>query len=132
MPVACAVMFAFLGEFRGELPDWLSVGMWNLSTTHYAVLGAVAGLVFMLAELPNSFIKRQLGVAPGEVPAQAWGRVVCLLLDRFDSVLGVLIVLSLMVPIPLLSWVLLLVAGPIAHALFSAMLYRVGVKARAL
>lgn len=132
MPIACAVSFAFLGGLRDELPNWLSVGMWDISTIHYAVLGAVAGLVFMLAELPNSFIKRQLGVAPGETPAQGWARVVCLLLDRFDSVLGVLFVLSLMVPIPPLSWILLLVAGPLAHALFSAMLYRAGVKARAL
>jgi CDP-2,3-bis-(O-geranylgeranyl)-sn-glycerol synthase len=54
------------------------------------------------------------------------------LLDRFDSVLGVLIVLSLLVPVPASTWVWVLLIGPGVHAIFSILLHRLGVKARAL
>ena len=52
----------------------------------YAALGAWAGLGFMLGELPNSFVKRQLDVAPGQAPRgrAARGRLVRRRSDRFD------------------------------------------------
>ncbi|UCG72351.1 MAG: CDP-archaeol synthase [Chromatiales bacterium] len=132
MPLATAATFALLGALRPELPQWLAGGMWALPASQYALLGLVAGLAFMLAELPNSFLKRQLGIAPGASPAAGWPRLLCALLDRFDSVLGVLIVISLLVPTPAMTWLWVLLIGPGVHALFSALLHRLGVKARAL
>lgn len=132
MPVAAAGVFAALGGLRGQLPEWLAQGLWQISTGHYALLGLAAGLAFMLAELPNSFLKRQLRVAPGAIPDWGAGRVLCALLDRLDSVLGVLIVVSLLLPTPVMTWVWVLLIGPGVHALFSALLYWVGVKERAL
>jgi len=125
--------FALLGLAGHRLlPDWLAAGLWELTPGRYALLGLVAGLAFMLAELPNSFLKRQLGIPPGAIPRQRRGRVICMLLDRLDSVLGVLIVVSLLVPVTLATWVWLLLMGPGVHALFSTLLHRAGVKARAL
>ena len=132
MPIASGAMFALLGGLHRQLPDWLARGMWDLSTGRYALLGVAAGLAFMLAELPNSFLKRQLGVAPGETPGEGLARVLCVLLDRFDSILGVLVVISLLVPTLPLTWAWVLFIGPGVHALFSALLFRLGVKARAL
>lgn len=132
MPVAAAASFTLLGGSRVLLPDWLGDGLWSLSAERYALLGFAAGLSFMLAELPNSFLKRQLGLAPGEVPRAGWPRYLCLLLDRVDSVLGVLIVVSLLVPVPLATWAWVLLIGPGMHAVFSSALYRLGIKARAL
>ena len=133
MPPAAAGSFALLGGLRHQLlPDWLAAGLWELSPGRYALLGLAAGLAFMLAELPNSFLKRQLGIAPGAMPQRGIARFICPLLDRFDSVLGVLIVISLLVPVPAVTWLWLLLLGPGVHALFSALLYRTGIKARAL
>ena len=132
MPLAAAAIFALLGGWRQQLPDWLAQGLWNLSAGQYALLGVAAGLAFMLAELPNSFLKRRLSVAPGEIPGEGLGRVLFVLLDRFDSVVGVLILVSLLVPLPVMTWVYVLLIGPGVHALFSTLLYRLGVKARAL
>jgi CDP-2,3-bis-(O-geranylgeranyl)-sn-glycerol synthase len=58
--------------------------------------------------------------------------VLFFVIDRCDSVLGVLIVASLLVPVQALTWVWVLVLGPLLHALFSVLLHRLGVKARAL
>jgi CDP-2,3-bis-(O-geranylgeranyl)-sn-glycerol synthase len=47
-------------------------------------------------------------------------------------VLGVLAVASLLVPVPAATWLWVLLLGPCLHALFSVILHRLGVKARAL
>ena len=65
LPVASSCAFAGLAYVRNALPEWLTNGMWGLPVTSYAFLGFISGLAFMLAELPNSFLKRQLGIVPG-------------------------------------------------------------------
>jgi CDP-diglyceride synthetase len=132
LPLAAAVAFAALAACRDWLPESLAGGLWPLSTLQFAGVGLAAGFAFLLAELPNSFLKRQLGVAPGEVPEQGGLRMFCLLLDRVDSTLGVLIVVSLLAPVPALTWLWVLLIGPGLHAFFSAMLFHTGVKERAL
>ncbi len=132
MPPGCALSFGLLGAWREQLPRWLAEGMWALSPSAYAALGFACGLAFMLAELPNSFLKRQLGIEPGLPAASAGMRALFFVVDRCDSVLGVLVVCSLLVPLPAAAWGWVLLLGPSVHAFFSIVLHRVGVKARAL
>src|SRR4029453_16561190 len=65
MVPAAAMAFATLSILVGggnpEAPR-----LWTLSPLQYALLGGWAGLGFMAGELPNSFVKRQLGIAPGD------------------------------------------------------------------
>lgn len=60
---------------------------------HAALLGLAVGAAAMAAELPNSFAKRRLGIAPG---TQAHGvrGVLFHVLDQVDLVLGAWIVLA--------------------------------------
>ncbi|MDH4047448.1 MAG: CDP-archaeol synthase [Gammaproteobacteria bacterium] len=132
LPIAAAGAFALTAAFREHLPGPLADNLWDMSIQRYAWTGFAAGLGFMLAELPNSFLKRQLGVAPGRLPTTGLARIVCPLLDRFDSALGVLIAVSLLVPVPALTWLWVLLMGPGLHALFSIFLFWLGVKERAL
>lgn len=132
LPLAAACVFAAVAEYRDLLPGSFTDGLWPLSTLQFAGIGLAAGFAFVLAELPNSFLKRQLGVPPGKVPEQGWQRILCLLLDRFDSTLGVLVVLSLLAPVPAMTWLWVLLAGPGLHLMFSALLHRIGVKERVL
>ncbi len=48
--------------------------------------GLCGGLGYVLAELPNSFIKRRLGIAAGATPEK--GRRLFLAMDQLDSALG--------------------------------------------
>ena len=56
------------------------------------LVGALVGAGIVLGELPNSFLKRQLGIAPGTQRrgAAGWAFVA---LDQFDLVLGVWVAL---------------------------------------
>ncbi len=132
LPPTAALSFTILGGSRDMLLGDLALDLWALTAWQFAGLGLACGLAFMLAELPNSLLKRQLGIAPGEAPTQPRLRPLILLLDRYDSVLGVLIVLSLLVPVPIATWFWVLVVGPLVHAVFSITMHCLGIKERAL
>ncbi|MEO7273750.1 MAG: CDP-archaeol synthase [Vicinamibacterales bacterium] len=104
--------------------------LWPLSTAGYAALGAWCAAGFMLGELPNSFVKRRLGVAPGAA-AVGRGRPWQLTVDRLDSGLGLLVAASLVVNVPWQTWLLVLSTGPLFHFGFSVAMFRLGLKPRA-
>lgn len=130
MPPATAATFALFAAFRDSLPAWFAAGIWDLPTGQMAVVGFFSGMAFMLAELPNSLFKRQLDVGPGEAPAGLMLRVLCLCLDRIDSTLGVLIFLTIILPIHPLTWLWTLFLGTGLHWIFSIWLYRLNLKRR--
>lgn len=130
MVPAVGIAFLAFGYLRAFFPDCLSKGMWSLSPLHYGLLGLYAGFGFMVAELPNSFCKRQLGIAPGQTPSRHPAKALCFIADRIDSIIGALIALALVVPIPWLTWLYVLAIGSGIHWFFSALLYHLNVKAR--
>jgi hypothetical protein len=130
MPLASTATFALFAAYRDNLPAWLGRGIWHLSIAQLAGVGFVCGLAFMLAELPNSMFKRQIDVAPGEAPASPILRALCLLIDRCDSTLGVLIALSMMLPLHPLVWFWALLLGSGLHWVFSFWLFQLKLKRR--
>jgi hypothetical protein len=58
------------------------------------------------------------------------GTAITFVVDRVDSIVGMLIALSLATPTPWMAWLYVLMIGPGIHLAFSALLYRLGVKAR--
>ena len=130
MVPAAGIAFALAGLLRDGWPAWLAAGVWEISPAALFWLGAWAGFCFMAGELPNSFYKRQRGIEPGRVPAAGRERLVCLLIDRVDSTLALLIGVTCAVPVAWLTWLWILLLGPMAHLGFSALLYVAGVKAR--
>ena len=125
MALPPAAAFAFVAVEQALRAWWPQVhaNLWPMSSSLYAVAGASCGLAFMAAELPNSFFKRQLGVAPG---------LLCNVADRFDSVTGLVLMLWLLVPLPAAALWTLLLGGPALHAAFSVAQYAMGQKSRPL
>jgi len=127
---ATAAVFGMLGAAREALPGWLAAGLWPLPTGELFLLGAWAAFWFMAGELPNSFLKRQWDIAPGDVPAFGPRRWLCLALDRVDSIVAMLLAVALVVPLPALSAVVVLTVGAGVHLFFSSLLYFAQVKRR--
>jgi len=126
---ATAVSFFLVGLVVSHDPD-LASRLWPMEPWAFAVLGLLAGLGFMMGELPNSFLKRQLGIQPGEA-ARGWlAKTVFLTLDRIDSIAGMLLAICLAVPVPWQTWLYLAIFGPFIHGSFSVVLYWSGVKRR--
>lgn len=127
---AAGLAFAALGVLRDSGATWLSSGLWGLDPVELFGVGVWAGFCFMAGELPNSFLKRQWNIEPGQVPRSGGMRLFCLVLDRLDSTLAVLFGLALVVDLHALTWLAVLVLGPAVHFGFSVLLYAVGVKRR--
>jgi len=127
VPLASVAFFA-LHELLIAFDLELARLLWEPMTGGYALLGLLAGLGFMLGELPNSFIKRQLRIAPGGQAAGRPGRVVQRIADRLDSTIGMLLAMSLLVDTPWQMWLYLIVVGPAVHFVFSILLTQLGLK----
>jgi hypothetical protein len=106
-------------------------GLWPLSLSQYALLGLWAGTGFMAGELPNSFVKRQLDIPPGSAAKGRCARILFGVVDRIDSIAGMLLALGLIVPVPGRVWMYIALVGPCMHWCFSFALFQLGVKARA-
>jgi hypothetical protein len=76
-------------------------------------------------------VKRQLDIAPGAATFQRVGTVVQFVADRLDSGVGLLLGMSLMVPVPWQTCGVVLIVGPAIHWTFSVVMFRLGLKARA-
>jgi CDP-archaeol synthase len=127
---ATGAVLAALGAAREALPGWLAAGLWPLRTDQLFLLGAWAAFWFMAGELPNSFLKRQWDIAPGEVPASGVRRWLCLALDRVDSIVAMLLAVALVAPLPALTALVVVTLGAGVHLLFSWLLCLAQVKRR--
>jgi hypothetical protein len=105
-----------------ELFDYGSVNGW--------ACGALLGLGFVLAELPNSLLKRQFDIPPGQ---QATESVLIFTgLDQVDSVAGCLLALALVWLPPWQDVVMALTLCSLVHVAFNLIFVMAGLKRRAL
>ena len=130
MVPAAGASFAMLAVLARESPS-VAGGVWPLSVGGYAGLGLGAGLGFMAGELPNSFLKRQLDVPAGQAADGPIARPAFFVLDRIDSAAGMMLALSLFVPVHAGTWLWVFLVGPVLHGLFSVLVFQLGGKARA-
>lgn len=130
MVPAVGLAFVIYRAFFAILPGNLLAELWPLSIFQYGLLGCLVGFGFMIGELPNSFLKRQIDILPGEAPRNPRARSLCFIVDRFDSITGGMLTLSLLVSVPLATWCCIILVGPVVHFGFSLLLFQLGVKAR--
>ena len=128
MVPATSAAFVLLARAIGD-PG--AAGLWPLTPAGYARLGACAALGFMAGELPNSFVKRQLGICPGASARGRWAATAQFAIDRIDSGVGMLLAVTIAAPTPLLAWPIVLAVGPSFHWAFSVLMFQLGLKARA-
>jgi CDP-diglyceride synthetase len=128
MVPATGATFLLLAQLLKASSLAIADGIWQLSVVQYFLLGLGAGLGFMLGELPNSFLKRRLRIPPGGAPGNATARAAFFLLDRLDSIVGMLVAVSLLVPTAWSVWAWVLLIGPAIHWSFSLLFYFLGMK----
>ena len=93
----------------------------DLTNTHFAFIGGVLGFAYVLSELPNSYIKRRLGVPPGGSPTtHAW---LFFLADQLDSALGAAIALMLIFHMPVTTALIMLAIVPAIALSVKRLLY---------
>jgi len=91
--------------------------------------GGLLGLGYVLGELPNSFLKRQINIAPGAPGAGTLGPVFWIV-DQVDSLAGALIAMSFVWLPPWPVIVAMLVVTLVVHPLAALGMVALGLKER--
>jgi hypothetical protein len=91
-----------------------------LQTILAFLLGFGLGFSYMLWELPNSFIKRRLGIANGERSKKM--PYLQVFIDKADSLIGVLLFYYLAMPVSIKAILILFTASISIHLLLSYLL----------
>lgn len=130
MVVFCTVFQVLCGWVCNDF-SWNAVNdlyRCNPNTTCFnALFGATIGFVYMLCELPNSFMKRRLQIAPGRTGKGLVG-IVFFLIDQIDSLVGVMLVLLLVTDISALKYFAYVLVGAVTHIGINLLLYAVKVR----
>ena len=138
---AGAIAGAVQGFFGGSaLSDVSALGaVWLVDTgppgdavplgyaLQYGAAHALFGLGYALGELPNSFLKRQIDIAPGKAGAGLLGAFF-LLLDQADSVAACLLVGWMVFPLSGALVLMSIASMTVLHLLLNAALHRGGVR----
>ncbi len=102
------------------------------STPGWAALtGTLLGLAYGLFELPNSWLKRRVGIRPGRTRQGRWAWVF-VLLDQVDSVLGCAVVLALLAPVSAGTFLGVVLVGAVTHFLLNLVLYQLRLRSSPL
>lgn len=115
IPIANAAATLILNLFVLHYPD-----------TRAFAIGFLLGLAYVLFELPNSYLKRRVGIPPGGTAKKR--RWLFLLLDKSDSSFGVVIFAYFLLPLALFQSIVLFITAFAVHILFSSALVVVKLK----
>lgn len=114
-----SALHAFEAVRPYEVLDYTTPATW--------LVGAAVGGACMLAELPNSFLKRRMGIASGEAASGRWAAIFYTA-DQIDLVAGLWLVLLWAIPFdPLLFWGTVGVVF-VGHQLITVIGYTLGMR----
>ena len=105
----------------------------NLIVPYYSlkkafIIGFLMGIAYMLFELPNSFLKRRLGIKAGEEADKH--KELFMLLDKTDSSFGVSLLSYFLLNLSLLQTLQLFIISISTHIFFSWLLVIIKIKKR--
>lgn len=98
----------------------------GLNIEHAFLLGLMLGITYILFELPNSFIKRRLGIASGSKHHQY--PFAFSLIDKMDSAFGVCLVYWILGYTDLNMAIYLFILSFLTHSVFSSLLKELHIK----
>jgi len=88
--------------------------------------GALLGFAYVLSELPNSYIKRKMGITAGTISEK--NKLLFLFMDKTDSSLGVSLLAAYLFKFSFIQVLILLLLSISTHVFFSWYLVVIGVK----
>lgn len=89
--------------------------------------GFLTGLVYMLCELPNSFLKRRLGIAEGKT-GRGWTGGIFFVIDQIDSLVGVFWILAVCARLSFGRYLAYLFLGAVTHIVVNMILHRLKIR----
>lgn len=104
-----------------EIRNFIYVNYDN-TLIYNSIIGALLGLAYAIFELPNSFLKRRFDVVPGKT-SNGIMKYVFILFDQCDSIIGCVLVIVLVYPMPIWMYFLYILLGMLTHLVVNVFLY---------
>ncbi len=121
-----SVIVVYLQAALYSVDFFKNLSLINYESHHWVIVGVLLSLGYLLAELPNSFIKRRLNIGAGAQSSR--GFLLQYFVDQADSCIGVAIVLVIFLNFDMYTAFVVFVVGLVVHILFDQTMYRIGVK----
>jgi hypothetical protein len=118
--------FVFVGIMTGVLQLTLNFLFYQTFSNESFVLGLSLGLTYMFFELPNSFLKRLMKIAPGHKPDRhKWFFTI---FDKSDSTFGVCLVFVLIKELSFWYFLFFFLCAFTVHLAVSKILFNLKIK----
>lgn len=101
--IGTAILLGLQTTVLHRLPSVRAIELFDYGRVNGWLLGFAVGAAAMIAELPNSFLKRQLDVGPGQAAQGPIGAVLYVL-DQIDVLLGAWPVFGLVLDVKV-AWI---------------------------
>ncbi|MBE5936198.1 MAG: CDP-archaeol synthase [Lachnospiraceae bacterium] len=99
------------------------------TVVYNVIMGLLIGLAYAAFELPNSFIKRRLGIGAGSsLENKSALKYVFMIIDQCDSIIGCVLVVWAVYPLGILNYILYVFLGLITHMAFNILLYALKIR----
>lgn len=125
MIVFCTIFQITLGGFSSLLKIDQYNDLYNIHNNTLllnTIFGILVGFVYMISELPNSFIKRRLNIDAGKTDSGIKG-FLFFVIDQIDSLLGVMFVLFLFSDFSFWKYLGYVALGALTHISVNLILY---------
>jgi hypothetical protein len=113
MPAATAITIAGQQTFAARSPHLAALAPLARRAPPAWIVGAICGAAYVLAELPNSFAKRRLGIAAGASAPRA--RAAQYVVDQLDSVVGCAVAIRMLYRIDTVDAAMSALLGAACH-----------------
>lgn len=131
-PITVALGAAVVLELQSHISNWwpavTAIELFDYKSVKGWALGALVGTAAEFAELPNSFVKRQYGIAPGGTTRGFWA-VIFYVWDQIDLLVGTWAAFAAIVSVTLPRIGLSLILVLTMHPLLTVVSYLFGMRA---
>ncbi|MFT6633439.1 MAG: CDP-diacylglycerol--serine O-phosphatidyltransferase [Bacteriovoracaceae bacterium] len=118
--------FVFVGIMTGGLQVILNFLFYQTFSKESLVLGFSLGITYMLFELPNSFLKRMMKIAPGHKSNKH--KLLFTILDKSDSTFGVCLVFVYIKELSVWYFLFFFICAFTVHLAVSKILFNLKIK----
>jgi hypothetical protein len=123
-PALAALLLTRWPAYHDALPD-------DVADASPLLWGALVGLGVVVGELPNSFLKRRMDIAPGTQRRDSVG-IALIVFDQADLVPGVWLCLAPVYVLPVATAAVAFVAVAAVHVVINLIGYAIGARSSAL
>ena len=123
--IVCTVLWGILCDNVAYLQkhNFLYVNYDN-TLVYNIIMGLLIGLAYAMFELPNSFIKRRLGIESGNtLNTNNVLKYIFAIVDQCDSLIGCVLVIWLVYPLGLANYILYVFLGLVTHLAVNMILF---------